>query len=311
MLTKDQRELRKTGLGGSDAAAIAGFSKYKSPVDVALVKLGLKEDDEFPTDTQELRNDPRHWGNIQEPVIAAQYEYFEGKKVEIEPNLLRHPKYTWMIANIDRRIVGENAILECKTANEYKLKEWGYDEYSDEMPDQYLFQCIHYAIVDDANYVDCAVLIGGNKFRVYRYNRDKETEQLLIELEHDFWHNHILKGILPAMNKYAEACKAFKKSNGTSKTLPAELIDHVKSINFINSKIKEYQEQLDFDKAKICEFLGESEILLSPLGMQLASWKEQATDRLDVKRLKKEKPEIAAQYINTTTTRVLRVKEFK
>lgn len=311
MLTAEQKELRRTGIGGSDASAIAGHNKYKSNVDVYLNKAEEAEDKDDISDLAEYKNDPRYWGHILEPIVAAQYEIFEGKKTALEPNLLRHPKYTWMIANIDRWIKGENAVLECKTAHEYKFKDWGFDEYTDEMPDEYLFQCIHYAIVTDCRYVDCAVLIGGNKFKVYRYNRDAETEQLLIELEHDFWHNHVLKKIPPEIKKYEDAVKAFKKTDKSTKTLPAELIDHIKSINFVNSKIKEYQEQLDFDKAKIAEFIGESEVLLSPLGMQIATWKPQLTTRVDIDRLKKERPEILDNYFYTTTTRVLRVKEFK
>lgn len=311
MLTAEQKELRKTGIGGSDASAIAGHNKYKSRADVYLNKVGIDEDKDDINEFSDYKDDPRYWGHIMEPVIAAQYEVFEGKKVAIEPNLLRHPKYTWMIANIDRRIVDENAILECKTASEYKLKDWGFDEYTDQMPDEYLFQCIHYAIVDDANYVDCAVLIGGNKFKVYRYHRDKEVEQLLIEMEHDFWHNNVIKKVPPLISKYETACRVFKKATDTEKTMPAELIDHIKSINFINAKIKEYKEQLDFDKAKVCEFLGESSVLLSPLGMKVATWNEQTTTRVDLKRLEEERPEIISEYFYTTTSRVLRVKEFK
>lgn len=310
MLTKEQIEFRKTGIGGSDAAAIAGHSRYKNAVDVYLIKYGLKVEKEIIEEVEYLKSDPRYWGHILEPVIAAQYEYFEGEKVAVEPLMLRHPKYTWMIANIDRRIVGKNAILECKTAHEYKSKDWG-EEGTDNIPDEYFFQCMHYAIVDNADYVDCAVLIGGNKFQVYRYERSKETEQLLIELEHDFWHNHYLKKIPPESKTYADACKLWRAANDSTKTIPAELINHVKSYNFAKEKIKEYEEQIDFDKAKICDFMAEASILLSPLGMQLASWKNQTAERLDVKRFKSDYPELYKQYCNQTESRVLRVKEIK
>jgi putative phage-type endonuclease len=310
MLTPEIKELRKSGIGGSDASAIAGHNKYKNAVDVYLVKIGDKDDKDIIDSLEDLRSDPRYWGHVLEPIVAAQYEKFEGEKVLIEPLTLRHPEYTWMIANIDRRIVGKNAILECKTASEYKYTQWG-EEYTDQMPDEYLFQCMHYAIVADADYVDCAVLIGGNKFKCYRYERDKETEQLLIELEHDFWHNHVLKRIPPPAKTYADTCKLWKKSTDATKTLPSELIDHLKSLNFVRDKIKELEEQLDYDKAKICDFMQESSILLSPAGMKLATWKEQVTTRLDINRLKKEREDIYQEYAYTVPSRVLRVKEFK
>ena len=307
MLTLEQLEQRRSGIGGSDAAKIALHSKYGNAVDVYLSKLGLKQ--ETPTtDKDLLKTDPRYWGDVQEPVIAAQYEFFTEKKVIIEPKLLRHPKYTWMIANIDRWIVGENAILECKTCHEYKYKEWG-EEGTDYIPDEYLFQVMHYAIVCNVDYVDIAVLIGGNKFKIYTYQRDTETEQLLIELEHDFWHNHVLKQIPPEPKTYDDASKLWRKALPSSKTLPTELEDHWKSYTFAREKIKELEEQQDYDKAKICGYLQDSEFLLNPLGMPIATWKEQTTERLDSKRLKKEHPEIYKQFTNSSTTRVLRIKE--
>lgn len=309
MLTLEQLEFRRSGIGGSDAAKIALHSRYGNSVDVYLSKLGLKKEEPL-IDRELIKSDPRYWGDVLEPVIASQYEFFTGRKVIIEPRMLRHPKYTWMIANIDRLIVGQNAILECKTCHEYKYKEWG-EEGTDYIPDEYLFQVMHYAIVCDATYVDIAVLIGGNKFKIYTYERDKETEQLLIELEHDFWHNHILKKIPPEPRTYEDANKLWRRALPSSKTLPAELEDHWKSYLFAGDKIKELKEQQDYDKAKICGYLQDSEILLNPLGMPIATWKAQTTERIDSNRLKKEQPEIYKRYTNSSTTRVLRPKEIK
>lgn len=303
MLTAEQKEIRKSGIGGSDAAALAGESRYKSPVDLYLQKWGLTEE------SQE-ESEAAYWGNVLEPVIAREFELREGKKLVIEPNLLRHEKYTWMIANIDRFIVDENAILECKTCSEYKGGEWG-EEYTDQIPDEYLLQCAHYAIVTDAKYVALAVLIGGQSFKVYKYERNKELEENLIDLEHDFWHNHYLKKIPPDVKFYKDSGSLWKKSNGTSKTISTELSAHLKSFIFTRNKIKELTEQLDFDKAKLCEFLQESSTLLNEIGINIASWKTQKTSRFDVDKLKNDQPEIYCQFLKTTESRVFRIKELK
>lgn len=312
MLTPEQHEFRKTGIGGSDAAAIAGHSQYKTVVDVYLNKMGIKTEKKMrdDSDPDALKSDPRYWGHVLEPVVAAQYEFFEGRKVYVEPDAIRHPKYTWMIANLDRRIVGENGILECKSSHEYNLRKWG-EEYSDDFPDEYLFQCMHYAIVANPDYVDCAVIIGGNKYRCYRYERNVKAENHLIEIEHDFWHNNILKGIPPEPKYYEDACKLWRKAINKEKTLPVDLIDHYKSYLYTNNKINELKEQLDFDKAKLCGFLQEANVLLNPLGAKIATWNEQATNRLDMERFKEEQPDIYKQYLYTQNTRVLRVKEIK
>ena len=51
-----------------------------------------------------------------------------------------------MVANIDRRVVGENAVLECKTANQFLAKEWE----GEEIPASYLVQVQHYLEVTGA-----------------------------------------------------------------------------------------------------------------------------------------------------------------
>ncbi|WP_240491790.1 YqaJ viral recombinase family protein, partial [Acinetobacter baumannii] len=55
-------ELRNKGIGGSDAAAIAGLSKYKSPVAVYLEKTGQLE--------QEEAGETAYFGNKLEALVA-------------------------------------------------------------------------------------------------------------------------------------------------------------------------------------------------------------------------------------------------
>lgn len=303
MLSEQQLAERKTGIGGSDAAAILGLSRYKSRVELYLQKLNLISDNQEESEASE-------WGNILEPIIANKYAEREGKKLIIAPNLFRSEKYPWMIANVDRLIEGENAVLECKTCSAYKHTEWGL-EYTDDIPDEYLIQCAHYAIVLNAKYVEIAVLIGGQRFGVYRYERNKDLEQVLIEHEHDFWHNHILKEVPPSILTYEDASKLWNKDNQKTKQLPKELSDHLKSYFFIRDKIKEYQEQLDFDKAKLCDYLQDASILLNELGIPIATWKSQKTSRFQMDRFKESHPELYRQFSKTTESRVFRVRELK
>lgn len=88
-----------------------------------------------------------------------------------------------MVANIDRKIVGQNAILECKTANQYLLKEWE----DEEIPASYLLQVQHYLAVTGADRGYIAVLVGGQKFIWKEVPRDEELIEMIIQLEKDFW----------------------------------------------------------------------------------------------------------------------------
>ena len=104
-------ELRKQGLGGSDAGTVLGFNKYKSPFELYQEKIG-----EY---SEEVDNDAVYFGNALEDFVAQEFAKRTGKKVRRMNKFLVHPEYEFMNANLDRVVVGEKAILECKTASEY------------------------------------------------------------------------------------------------------------------------------------------------------------------------------------------------
>ncbi|HHR2781106.1 TPA: YqaJ viral recombinase family protein, partial [Listeria monocytogenes] len=84
-------------------------------------------------------------------------------------------------------VVGEDAILECKTASAYLAKEWE----ADEVPATYLVQIQHYLAVTGKNKAYVAVLIGGNKFIWKEIERDDELINQIIAFELDFWETNV------------------------------------------------------------------------------------------------------------------------
>lgn len=175
-------KMRRKGIGGSDVAAIAGLSKYKSPMQVYLEKIGEWE-------LSEEQSEAAYWGTIMEDVIAEQFTIYykqetgQDIKVKRKNSMLRHPRYPFMIANLDRVIIGENAGLECKTASEWFRDKWD----GESIPDEYMLQCQHYIEVCGFDYMYIAVLIGGNKFKWKRIDRDQEIIDYIIKIESDFW----------------------------------------------------------------------------------------------------------------------------
>ena len=102
-------------------------------------------------------------------------------------------KNSFMLADVDRMIVGENAGLECKTASPYMADHWR----DDNIPLSYLIQCYHYMSVCNADAWYIAVVIYGKAFKYYRIERDDEAIELIIRIEKDFWYNHIIPKVLP------------------------------------------------------------------------------------------------------------------
>jgi putative phage-type endonuclease len=167
---------RRTGIGGSDAAAAIGISPWRTPYDLWLDKIGEAED--------LTPSEPMVWGSLLEPVIAAEYSRRTARTIEAPQEMLRHPRYPWMIGHLDRRVIGEPRIVECKTAG--TRRGWG-EPGTDEVPLHYLVQVHHYLIVSGAEFADIAVLIGGSDFRLYEVRRDDDIARSLIDQEHAFW----------------------------------------------------------------------------------------------------------------------------
>lgn len=169
-------ETRDLGIGGSDAAVIMGMNPYKSPYQLWLEKTGQAEAPDLSG------NQYVYWGTKNEANIADWFQEETGKKVK-RLGTLRSKEYPFMLANVDRTVVGENAGLEIKTAGVRQYRKWK----DDEIPDAYYCQCLHYMAVTGADYWYIAVLLGGNEAKWKRIERNEEDIQHLIMAETDFW----------------------------------------------------------------------------------------------------------------------------
>ena len=170
-------EERRSGLGGSDAAAALGISPYQTPYDLWEQKTGLAPPLE--------QTEPMLWGKLLEDIVRQEYARRTGVEVIYRKGLIRHPVRAWQFVHLDGEIGRDGrAILEVKTAR--TGEGWGEPDTS-EIPLHYLAQVHHSLMVTGAEICDVAALIGGNDFRLYRVERDIEIEQQLIEQEAAFW----------------------------------------------------------------------------------------------------------------------------
>lgn len=166
---------RKTGIGGSDAAAAAGVSKWKTRYELWLDKTSSVTDDE-PTE-------PMRWGSLLEPVIRQRYADVTGNEVLVPSAPVRHAEYDWLVGNVDGVVVGDR-IVECKTSR--TSDAWG-DTDSEEIPDEYMLQVQHYMMATGYELCDVAVLIGGSDFRIYTISANRELQDALFAREAAFW----------------------------------------------------------------------------------------------------------------------------
>lgn len=150
---------RKKGIGGSDAGAICGVNKYRSAVSVFL--------DKTAEQTSEFDNEAMRQGRDLEQYVAERFCEETGKKVRRANAIFSHSELPFMLANVDRLVVGENAGLECKTASAFSADKWA----DGSIPPEYEVQCNHYMAVTgaDAWYIACVIL--GKEFIWHRIER--------------------------------------------------------------------------------------------------------------------------------------------
>lgn len=291
---------RKGGIGGSDAAAILGISRWKSGLEIW-------QDKTNQTDGVPEENEAMQWGNIMEPVIRNHFAEVMGKSVVQVKAILQHSEYPFMLADIDGLTVddeGNPAVLEIKTASEYKRSEWEND-----IPLYYQTQVQHYLCVTGAAKAYVAVLIGGNSFRVYEVDADAEIQQMLIAVERDFW-NKVENRIRPEIDGSDASRELLDRIYKGGSSERAVLPD--KAIGYIQEYISASEDEEDA-KARKQDAANHIKDIMGDFNSaecfgHIVTWKPVKSERVDAKALKAEEPEVYARYAKTVNSRRFSIK---
>ena len=299
-------QVRRSGIGGSDAAAALGLSPWKSALE-------LWQEKTYGQSQLRQENEAMIWGRLMEPVITREFVRRTGKNVTPMRSMLQAADWPWMLADLDGLIEDPQrgtGVFEVKTASAFKQDEWTEDR----CPDTYMLQLAHYMAVTGLSYAVICVLIGGNKLQWVTVDRDEELIASLVELEHRFW-NHVLTQSPPPVDG-STACAEMLSRKYPSSSNPAPLILPVEADSWIQDYL---QAKLEEDTAaerkrlaenRIKEVMKEHERSTSPGGKQV-TWKTVQSSRIDSARLKKEEPALYEKFATTSATRRFSVSEGK
>ena len=301
MLTAAQLEERRHGIGGSDAGSVLGLNPYRTPLDLYLEKVG----DRSPPDLSD--NESVRWGTLLEDLVAREFADRTGLKVRRRNQTLRHREHDFMLAHIDRHIVGEPVGLEVKTTGFFAGKALG-DDGSDEVPDQWLAQVAHYLEVTgfDAFYI--AALVGGQQLRIFRIERNPDLAKMLVERERWFWEECVQKRMPPPPTTFEDLKALHPTDDGSVVTATPEVLEAVDRLREVKAQAKEIDTETKDLELRIKTHLGDAAALTDEAGKTLATWKTQQSTRLDQKALKAEEPDTFERFQTTSSMRVLRVK---
>jgi len=295
-------EARKKGIGGSDAPVVCGLSPWKTPFQLYLEKRGEVEQQE------PINSEATHFGKVLEEIVAQEYMRRTGRKVRKVNDTLVHKKYPFIFGHIDRRVVGERRLLECKTTSSFMRDEWG-EPGSDEIPACYIVQVQHYLAVTGFEIADVAVLLGGSDFRIYTVRRDDDLINQLIELEYEFW-QRVNKGDPPKPQTLDDVKIRFPRDKGGVIQADATVLGLIDNLTKLKASISELQNLHDNLQQKIMSYMGDNAIL-EYSGAKLATWKLQSAQRFDTKAFAADYPELYAKYKKTIESRVFRFSKIK
>lgn len=292
---------RRNGIGGSDAAAIMGQSKWGSPLTVYMDKRGIGK--------SKPDSEPMRQGRDCEEVVARRFTEETGMRVRRCNKMFQHPDYPWMLANIDRQVGlnGHFVGLECKTTSPFNRTD--FDD--GDIPPEYYWQCQHYMAVTGAREWYLAVMVFSTSFHVFKVVRDEVAIERLITAERDFWVNYVLTGTMPAPSGLESEDEAIAGLNGTARYAgPIDVSDmhaDFDTLALYERDAAALGEKIAAIKQRIKLRMGACE--KASCGRWAVSYKDQERKSVDSKRLRTEQPALYQQYVKTSTSRVLKIME--
>lgn len=193
-LTPEQKAIRRTGIGSSESASVAGIPAFVKPIEVYREKTedGFEREQTF---------------------LMRMGHFLEGPNLEIlaerEGGVVRSPG-TWK--HPDLPIVdtpdavfayanGKEAPIEAKLVLPWNAQEFG-PEGTDKVPFNYWMQCQHHIWARrEQGFKDelclMPVLVGVTEWRLYRIPLDKTLAESLINDSVGFWKRHVLPRVPP------------------------------------------------------------------------------------------------------------------
>ena len=285
-------EVRKGGIGSSDAAAAVGLCPYKSQLELWMEKTGRTPAEDAPPGM----DDPRYWGTLLEPYVAVAYSQQTDRKVRKVNAVLQHPSFPYMLANLDREVVGcpDVQILECKTAG-----EWGSKLWRDGVPEYVQLQVQHQLAVTNQQAADVAVLLCGQRLEIHRIERDEEVIARLMVLEARFW-QYVTTDTEPPADGSESAGKALRQLYpGGGNTLDfcedRDLSDTFAELVALKDELDVRGKHAEQLKQTLQQAMGDAARAVFATG-EVSFKRAKDGTSLDTKRLAQDHPELVVRY---------------
>lgn len=304
---------RYKGISGTAASVIMGHNAYRTRYNYFNTITGRV----LPDNTTSRF---AHWGHNLESVVAEEYKRLSGNNI-MEVSTMISPLFPFMSASVDRIIVDSNmtaaGILEVKTAG-FATPAWGAGnkyitirnidgtssrqlvEADDQVPAAYRDQVMHYMIAYGIYKATLVALIGGNDYREYTIEFDREYAEELIRAEDEFYCKHVLEDIAPAIA--AADADEMVPVKGAQVEATSDIAAKLNEYASMLQSIKELTAQADQLKDDIKAFAGDNEDIT--IQGKVAARYAMITRKgsLDTKALEIDMPEVVDRYRKPSTS---------
>ena len=282
---------RKQGIGGSDAAAVLGYSRWHSAYDVWRSKIA---------DVADADNESTRRGTRREPELVREYCNLTGKTVYKAPHLI-HPDYNYVCANLDGIIPGER-VIEAKTSR--RRDGWG-EPGSEDIPIDYYLQCQHYMMIAVAldlipasdPLCDIFVSIAGEAIQCYTIAGNKELWAAMLQKYAEFW-RHVTDLTPPDNLSVFEQVDLLPPSVSASKYATPYIAEQVDDMRKMMQKISDWEEIIKGNKAELTLYAREYDTVLNADGSTLYTCKtSKPRQTVDADLLRRKYPEVYAECL--------------
>lgn len=319
-------ELRRTGITASEIAAVMGLSPWQSAFSLYWAKAnGWSGED------SDIMSTGRHL----EDAIAEWWAEAEGEPQNYRlsfAGLFAHAERRWQLATPDRILYGTCpdcggsgfnpredpeygamlcnrchiagyvgdpvGLLECKWVA-YSWDGWG-EPGTDQIPVYYRAQCLWQVDVLDVDEVHVSAL-GPGGFRAYVVRRDEGDLELMRKAGEEF-HRRITDGDPPDLDSHSATLTTLKRLHPSVGEGDVEIEYWLaESYRQAREERKNVEEGIALCEAEIRTALASTYARATYNGRTVASRSIYEQERIDVARLRKERPDVAAEYTTTST----------
>lgn len=266
-LTAEQKEMRRTGIGGSEVSAILGLNPFMSPIDVWLAKVESYE--------REVTPDMER-GTYLEDGVARWYAARTGVELR-EVGTLRHSSRPRLLCTPDRiwnNALGQSRLLSIKVPGNWLSEEWG-EPHAWTCPTAYFVQLQHEMFICRSlglcltDYGHLAAPLNGN-LEIITVAGDERVQERLAEEVEAWWVRHIERREPPPLDG-SESAKQWLRRRFPKSDKPVRVATPAEDILALTLQAAEVEwEAADkaYEKARqpVEEAIGDCEGIEGPFG---------------------------------------------